>query len=220
MFLNSIVAAAGASLASLGYTWLVAGRPDPLMASRAIAAAVIGSMAASAFIPTWGALAVGVVIGALTPFAVFLFDRLLRWDDATAALATHGVGGAVGLVAIGILANGRTGVGWNGIGAQDYLGVARQGVTGLLAAAGFRADAPGQLQAQLIGGAALTLFGFFAAWIFLAPLATAGHLLKPKMQATAGTPSEVASESAEPSVSVPVGAEPAVEPESLEPEPA
>ena len=166
-----------------------------------------------------GRLAVGALIGVLTPIAVFLFDRVLRWDDPTAALATHGVGGAVGLVAIGILANGRTGVGWNGIGAEEYLGVARPGRH---RTAG-RGGVPPRCARPASGAASrrrrLVLFGFFAAWLFLAPLATAGHLLKPKMQATAGTPSEVASESAEPSVSVPVGAEPAVEPESLEPEP-
>ncbi len=185
MFLNTMISAAGASLMSLAYTWLVAGRPDPLMASRAITAAIVASMAASAFIPAWAALALGVVIGLIVPLAVFVFDRLLRWDDPTAALATHGLGGALGLVAVGVLANGAAGAGWNGIGVDAYLGVAGQGVTGLLAAAGFRADFPLQLQAQLIGAAALALLGFFAAWIFLAPLAMIGHLLKPRQRATA-----------------------------------
>lgn len=183
MFLNTMIAAAGAALTSLAYTWLVAGRPDPLMASRGIAAAIVASMAASAFIPAWAALALGLVIGLLVSFAVFIFDRLLRWDDPTAALATHGLGGAVGLIAVGVLANGSAGAGWNSIGVGEYLGVAKQGVTGLLAAGGFRADFPLQLQAQLIGAAALILLGFFATWLFLAPLATVAHLLKPRGQA-------------------------------------
>ncbi|MCU0508817.1 MAG: hypothetical protein MUC34_10510 [Anaerolineae bacterium] len=185
MFLNTIIAAAGASLASLGYTWLVAGRPDPLMASRAIAAAIIAGMAASAFIAAWAALALGVAVGLVVPFAVFIFDRLLRWDDPTAALATHGLGGALGLITVGVLANGSGGAGWNDIGVGEYLGIAGQGVTGLLAAAGFRADFPLQLQAQLIGAAAIGLLGFFAAWIFLAPLATVAHLVKPRQPAAA-----------------------------------
>jgi Amt family ammonium transporter len=217
MFLNTIVAAAGASLASLGYTWLVAGRPDALMAARAIAAAVIGSMAASAFIPTWGALALGVVIGLIVPFAVFLFDHLLRWDDSTAALTTHGIGGLLGLIVVGILANGRSGAGWNAIGAEEYLGVARQGVTGLLAAAGFRTDFPNQLQAQLIGAAALALFGFFAAWIFLAPLATAAHLLKPR-PAHLATDAPALADADTPGA--PPGGTDAAEPEAGLPEPA
>jgi Amt family ammonium transporter len=197
MFLNTMISAAGASLASLGYTWLVAGRPDPLMASRAIAAAIVGSMAASAFIPAWAALALGVVIGLVVPFAVFIFDRLLRWDDPTAALATHGLGGALGLIAVGLLANGSGGAGWNEIGVGEYLGVAGQGVTGLLAAAGARADFPLQLQAQLIGAAAIALLGFFAAWIFLAPLATVAHLVKPRQPAAAPVIVEQPAEAAE-----------------------
>jgi Amt family ammonium transporter len=209
MFLNTVIASAGAALVSLGYTWLVAGRPDALMASRAIAAAVVASMAASPFIPAWAALALGAVIGFLAPFVVFVFDRLLRWDDPTAALATHGLGGALGLVAVGLLANGAAGAGWNGIGADEYLRVAGQGVTGLLASAGFRPDFPLQLQAQLIGAAAIALFGFFAAWLFMAPLATVAHLAVPRRPVEAPLPSE------------PVAPEPqivAAEPETLEPE--
>jgi Amt family ammonium transporter len=209
MFLNTMIAAAGASLASLGYTWLVAGRPDPLMAARAIAAAIIASMAAAAFIAAWAALALGVVIGLVVPFAVFIFDRLLRWDDPTAALATHGLGGALGLIAVGALANGSAGAGWNEIGVGEYLGVAGQGVTGLLAAAGFRADFPLQLQAQLIGAAAIAILGFFAAWIFLAPLATVAHILKPRHQAAAPVVSEVVVEASE---------APSEQPETFEPE--
>jgi ammonium transporter, Amt family len=185
IFLNTLIASAGASLASLAYTWLFAGRPDPLMASRAITAAVVAGMAASAFVPAWTALALGVASGFLVPLAVFVFDRLLRFDDPTAAFATHGLGGALGLAAVGLLANGAAGAGWNGIGVGEYLGAAGQGVTGLLATAGFSADFPAQLQAQLIGAAGLALLGFFAAWLFLAPLAFVAHLVKPRQQPAA-----------------------------------
>jgi Amt family ammonium transporter len=186
MLLNTFVAAAGAALLSVGYTWLVAGRPDALMGARGVGGAVAASLAAAAFIPTWAALALGALIGLLTPIAIFVFDRVLRWDDPTAAITVHGLGGALGLVAIGFLADGTAGAGWNGIGGGEYLRVSGQGVTGLLAASGFRPDFPLQLQAQLVGGASLLLFGFFVAWLSLAPLATAVMMLRPRKIATPG----------------------------------
>jgi Amt family ammonium transporter len=150
------------------------------MGARAVGAAVVASLAVAPFIPTWGSLALGALIGLITPIAIFVCDRLLRWDDPTAALTVHGLGGLLGIAAVGVLADGTAGAGWNGIGADEYLGVAGQGVTGLLAAEGLRADFPLQLQAQLVGGASLALFAFFAAWLFLAPLATTVLALRPR----------------------------------------
>jgi Amt family ammonium transporter len=108
---------------------------------------------------------------------VFVVDHLLRWDDSTAALTVHGLAGGIGLLAVGIFADGRSGVGWNRVGTDAYLGVVGQGVTGLLAAPGFQPDWPGQMQAQLVGLAALALLGFFGAWIFTGPLASLIRLL-------------------------------------------
>lgn len=194
VLLNVVLAAAGGALPPLAYTWLVAGRPDPLMAARGLAAAVVAGMAASPFIPPWAALIVGLALGLLIPFVVYLVDHILRWDDPTAALAVHGLGGAVGLLAVGLLADGTAGAGWNGVGAGEYLGVARQGVTGLLAANGFQPDWPGQAQAQLVGVAAVALFSFFVAWLSLAPLAAVAHLVRPRALPEQASPEEPAAE--------------------------
>ena len=116
----------------------------------------------------------------MTPLTIFTVDRLLRWDDPAAVLTVHGLGGALGLVALGIFADGKAGAGWNGVGVDSYLGVAGQGVTGLLAAAGYQPDWPAQMQAQAVGLAALALFGFFVTWLLLMPPATLAHLLRPQ----------------------------------------
>lgn len=183
MLLNVVLAAAGGALPPLAYTWFVAGRPDPLMAVRGLAAAFIAIMAAAPFVAPWAALLVGLSAGLLMPFVVFSVDHVLRLDDPTAALATHGLGAVLGLAALGFLADGTAGAGWNAIGASEYLGVARQGVTGLLAASGFRPDWPGQMFAQLAGGAAVALFSFFVTWLLLVPLAAIAHLLRPRAAA-------------------------------------
>jgi ammonia channel protein AmtB len=125
----------------------------------------------------WAALALGAGVGLVTVLVVFVVDHLLRWDDSTAALTVHGLAGGIGLLAVGIFADGRAGAGWNRVGADAYLGVAGQGVTGLLAAPGFQPDWPGQMQAQLVGLAALALLGFFGAWLFTGPLALLIRLL-------------------------------------------
>ncbi len=193
--LNWVLAAAGGALLSLLYTWFVAGKPDPLMAARGLAAGALAGAAGAPFVPPWAALVIGAVVGLLVPLVIFIVDHVLRWDDPTAALTVHGLGGALGLLAVGVFADGSAGLGWNGVGvnggnAAGYLGVARQGITGLVAATGFMPDWPGQMQAQLVGVAALALFGLFAAWLFLAPPALLIHLLRPRPIVT--TPAVVA----------------------------
>jgi Amt family ammonium transporter len=212
--LNWTLAAASAGLLPLIYTWLVAGAPDPLMAARGFAAGTVAIAADAAFVPAWTALAVGAGVGLLTPFSIFVVDHLLHLDDRPAILTVHGLAGALGLLAVSLFADGTAGLGWNGIGADAYLGVTRQGVTGLLAAAGYQPDWPGQLQAQAVGVAALALFGFFTAWLALAPLALLTHLLRRPESPTGGVlPTSLAESAIETSV------EPAVEPAELPAEP-
>lgn len=66
---------------------------------------------------------------------------------------------------MGLFADGRSGVGWNGAGIGEYLGVSGQGVSGFLVVSGFQPD-PTQLYAQLVGlGALILLFG--VVWLAL-----------------------------------------------------
>ena len=206
-----MLAAAAGALVALAYTWLVAGKPDPLMAARGLAAALVATAAFAPFVPPWGALAVGAVAGLLTPLAIFTVDRLLRWDDPAAVLTVHGLGGALGLVALGIFADGKAGAGWNGVGVDSYLGVAGQGVTGLLAAAGYQPDWPAQMQAQGVGLAALALFGFFVAWVLLAPPAILLHLLRPQPVAATASMAMIAEEATPPVSPSPATTEAVVE---------
>jgi ammonium transporter, Amt family len=175
--LNVVLAAAAGALLPLLYTWFVAGRTDPLMAVRGLAAGSVAIAAGSPFLPPVSALILGAGIGLITVLAIFVVDHLLRWDDSTAAVTVHGLAGGLGLLAVGIFADGRAGAGWNHVGTNAYLGVPGQGVTGLLAAPGFQSDWPGQMQAQLVGLVALALLGFFAAWLFTAPLSVLIRLL-------------------------------------------
>ncbi|MCX7669441.1 MAG: hypothetical protein N2439_05155, partial [Anaerolineae bacterium] len=176
--LNGVLAAAAGGLLPLAYTWFFAGHPDPLMATRGCAAGSVAVAAAAPFMPPWAALAIGAAVGLIVPLAIFIVERLLRWDDPTAALTVHGLAGALGLLAVGLFADGRYGQGWNAAGGATLSDALHRGVTGLLAAASLPPDWPGQMQAQVIGLTALALFGFFAAWLVVAPSAVILRLLR------------------------------------------
>jgi ammonium transporter, Amt family len=152
---NLMLAAAGGAFLPYLYTWFTTGAADSLMAARGSAAGVLAVAAGVAFFPPWAAALLGAVAGLLVPLASFLVRYVLRIQDPTSALPVGLLGGILGLLAPGVFADGLAGQGWNGIGSETYLGVTGQGVTGLLPAAGLAADWPGQINAQLIGLAAI-----------------------------------------------------------------
>jgi len=152
---NLVLAAAGGAFLPYLYTWFTTGAADSLMAARGAAAATLAIAAALAFVPPWAALAIGAAAGLLVPLVTFAVHYLLRIEDPTGAVPVGLLGGVLGIVAAGLFADGSAGQGWNGIGPETYLGVAGQGVSGPFPAAGFAADWPGQINAQLIGLAAI-----------------------------------------------------------------
>ena len=150
------------------------------MATRGLAIGLVSISAAVPFVRPWAALLTGAMAGLLLPLSIYLLDYLLRLDDSTAAVSVHGLGGLLGLLALGLFADGRYGVGWNGIGATEYLGVLGQGVSGYFTARGFQPDWPGQLYAQLIGLAAIFVLTFVLTWLLF-------QVLRGLIQAWEGT---------------------------------
>jgi Amt family ammonium transporter len=167
---NVVLAAGGSLLVAMLYAWFTTGGADVLMAARGLAAGLIAISAACPFVPPWAALIIGAVAGLLLPLGIYLVEYLLRLDDPAAAIATHGLSGLWGLLALAIFADGRYGAGWNGIGAEEYLGIAGQGVSGGFVAAGFQLDLPNQLFAQLAGIATIAILAFALAWLFFKTL--------------------------------------------------
>lgn len=163
VILNLVLSAGAAGTLAMFYTWLVAGAPSPLMVARAVVGGLVAASAGAAFVPPWVAMAAGAVVGLLIAPIHFLITYVLRLDDETAAVSVHLLPGAWGLAVVGLFANGCFGAGWNNVGVLEYLGVVGQGVTGALAAPGFAADWPGQLQAQLTGAGVIFLSGFIVA---------------------------------------------------------
>ncbi len=176
---NALLAAAGGALAPMAYTWFVAGRGDPLFTAKGLAAASIAGLAVGPFVPPWAALVLGILVGLLVPLVTYLVNEVLRIDDDTSVVAVHLLGATLGIVAVGVLADGLAGAGWNSVGAATYLGIPGQGVTGVLASLGLHADWPGQLQAQLVGLAALFLVPFLVGTLLFGLIALATRLAVP-----------------------------------------
>lgn len=175
---NLMLAASGGSLLPLIYTWFVTGRSDPTMTARGLAAGVVSGLAIGPFAQPGVAMLIGVMAGASVPFSTFVLDGRLRLNDATGLVISSGIPAAIGLVLVGLFADGVVGNGWQMTGMGAYRGVAGQGVSGLLVARGFQLDFPGQLQAQLIGLAALGVWGFVTGLLICIPLGLIFHGLQ------------------------------------------
>jgi Amt family ammonium transporter len=172
---NALLFAIGGGIVPLLYTWFVTGESDPSMTARGVAAGTIAGFAAGPFIPPAASFVVGLLAGGTVPFVTFGINRLLRLNDSAGIVVMAGVPAVIGLLSVGILADGLMGSGWQQTGIESYLDVAGQGVSGLFVAGGFQADFPGQLQAQVVGAVALTLWGFVAGTLICAPLAVLFH---------------------------------------------
>jgi Amt family ammonium transporter len=165
ILVNTLVAAACGAAGALLYMGFTTGQADALMAARGLVAGLVAVSAAAAFVPAAAAAFIGAVAGVLLCLASFVVERWLALDDPGGVIATHGVSGLWGLLALGLLADGSYGAGWNGVGASEYLGVLGQGVTGLFPSAGFQADTT-QIVAQLVGILALAVVAFGLSWLF------------------------------------------------------
>lgn len=172
---NSLLFVISGSLIPVLYTWFVTGESDPMMAARGVAAGAIAGLGGGPFITPTAALVVGLLAGGTVPFVTFAVNRLLRLNDTAGIVSMAGLPALLGLLAVGLFADGAVGAGWQNTGAGSFLGVTGQGVTGLTAATGFVADFPGQLQAQVIGSVALLLWGFVMGSLICVPLAALAY---------------------------------------------
>jgi Amt family ammonium transporter len=195
---NSILVAAGGLIPPLLYTWFVTGSSEPLTSARGLVAGVVAGLAVGPFVQPGVAFAIGLLAGATVPFVLFLLEGVWRLDDATGAVTASGVPAMVGLLLVGIFADGVVGNGWQMTGPGNYLGVEGQGVSGLFVASGYQLNFPQQLQAQAIGVLALSLWGFVVGMAVCIPLGLLFHALEGSEQPRSETTSVLAPPTMEP----------------------
>jgi Amt family ammonium transporter len=134
--MNTLLASAAGGFSAYLHTRVRFGKPDVSMMCNGLLAGIVGISAASAFVSPGASVLIGALASVIAIEGALFIERKLRIDDPVGAGAVHGLGGAWGLVAVGIFANGRSGDGWNGVAGP---------VRGLIAGSG------GQLAASLIG---------------------------------------------------------------------
>jgi ammonium transporter, Amt family len=103
-FLNTDVAASFAAV-----TWLVVGwwqekRPTFVGLLTGAVAGLATITPAAGYVSPVTAMIIGIVAGVVCYFAVALKNRL-RWDDALDVWGVHGVGGAAGIILLGVFAS-------------------------------------------------------------------------------------------------------------------
>lgn len=127
---NTMIAGMASSLSGVVYMWNVYGKPDPSMMCNSMLAGLVAITSPCAFVSPVGAFIIGAVAGVLVVWSVFFVERM-GIDDPVGAISVHGTNGVWGLLAVGLFSDGSYGQGWNGVGANAYLGQAGRGVTGL-----------------------------------------------------------------------------------------
>jgi Amt family ammonium transporter len=102
-FVNTQVATGAALLGWIVVEWLRDGKPTALGAASGAVAGLVAITPACATVEPLGAIALGLIAGAVCALAVGLKYKL-GYDDALDVVGVHLVGGAVGALLIGLLA--------------------------------------------------------------------------------------------------------------------
>lgn len=135
---------------------------DPAMIINGLLGGLVAITAPCAYVDGSSAILIGAIAGVIVPLSCVFVDEKLKLDDPVGAISVHGVCGAWGVLSVGLFADGTFGAGLNGVGADKYLGVAGQGVTGVF---GPGHDV-GQLYAQLISVGSCFAWTFASSWLF------------------------------------------------------
>ncbi|HLH10121.1 MAG TPA: hypothetical protein VKW78_22995 [Terriglobales bacterium] len=105
VLVNTFLAAATSSLATLGTTRIRFGKPDASLSANGWIAGLVAISASCAFVVPAAAILIGAVAGMLLPFAIDVFEFRLGIDDPGGSISVHGVAGLWGLFAAGLFAH-------------------------------------------------------------------------------------------------------------------
>jgi Amt family ammonium transporter len=165
---NTAIAAAFGAVLAMFWIEKRTGKPDPGMIANGMLAGLVAITAPCYFVDPWAAALIGSIAGVLVIEAAFFVERRLKLDDPVGAVAVHGANGLWGVLAVGLFANGRYGIGWNLTASSLTEG---KGVRGILAKGPdfdmFSELGMRQLAAQAIGAAVILVvmggivFAFF-----------------------------------------------------------
>jgi len=102
VFLNTQIATGAALLSWVLAEWLRHGKPTLLGAVSGAIAGLVAITPACAFVSPFGALIIGLIVGALCFFSVSYAKVKFGYDDSLDVFGIHGVGGMWGALATGL----------------------------------------------------------------------------------------------------------------------
>jgi Amt family ammonium transporter len=102
---NTQIAAAAAGLAWMLVEWIERRKPTLLGVCSGAVAGLVAVTPASGFVNPQGALIVGLAAGAGCYAGAVWLKRLTKYDDSLDAFGVHGVGGIIGALLTGLLAD-------------------------------------------------------------------------------------------------------------------
>ncbi len=102
---NTQVATAAAALAWMAAEWFERKKPGLLGLTSGAVAGLVAITPAAGFVNPAGALGIGILAGLGCFFAAVYVKRWLRYDDSLDAFGVHGVGGIIGALLTGVLAD-------------------------------------------------------------------------------------------------------------------
>jgi Amt family ammonium transporter len=103
-FVNTDVAASFAAISWLFLEWTLVKKPKFVGLLTGAVAGLATITPAAAFVSTGSAAIIGICAGVVCYAAVSLKNKL-HWDDALDVWGVHGVGGALGIIMLGLLAS-------------------------------------------------------------------------------------------------------------------
>ncbi len=101
--INTQIATAAAVMSWMTYEKLREGKATTLGAASGAIAGAVAITPACAYVTPLGALAIGLIAGATCAYAVSLKYKF-NYDDSLDVVGVHGIGGLVGMIAIGLIA--------------------------------------------------------------------------------------------------------------------
>ncbi len=102
-FINTQIGGAFAGVTWMILDWKLKKKPTLVGFCVGVVAGLATVTPAAGFVAPQGAMLIGILAGSI-PYAAVVFRQKKNWDDALDVWGVHGIGGTVGILALGLLA--------------------------------------------------------------------------------------------------------------------
>lgn len=117
VFVNTLLAAAAATLSWMSVEWIMRGKPSMLGAASGAIAGLVAITPACGWAGPMGSIFLGLASGAVCFWSVTMLKAKLKYDDSLDAFGVHGIGGILGALGTAVVASPALG----GTGVWDYV---------------------------------------------------------------------------------------------------